>query len=412
MYPETLGDSIDNCTELPNLQLFDFSQDLRFSLSSGKRFGPIRIAFKTFGKLNAQKSNAVLVFPTLTATPQVAGEEIGGKEFGGWWQEIVGKGKAIDTEKFFVVCPDHFGGCYGSTGPSNKNPDTGKEFGLSFPAFFTKDIVNCAFELLKHLGIAQLQAVAGGSLGGLLALEFSAANKGFAKNAFILGASHKVSAMAIALNHIARQAIMLDPGWNSGNYYGKGFAEGEFPKAPSKTSVLRGTESSSFPMFATAKGFPAKGLSIARQIGHISYLNHALLEQKFGRSEIGRQRKYVSLPLQYQIEGYLDYQGEKFCKRFDANSYIYLSKAIDSFDLEKEFGCLRNIFTGNRTKFEIISIASDILFPSADSKELHNAIKESGAKSYFHLIDSEKGHDAIFLENGKIGKIIEKKINK
>lgn len=380
MYPETLGDAIDNCTEIPDLRFFDFSKDLRFSLSGGKRFGPVRIAFKTFGKLNAQKNNAVLVFPTLTATPQVAGEEIGSKAYGGWWQEIIGKGKAIDTEKFFVVCPDHFGGCYGSTGPSSKNPDTGREFGLRFPAFFTKDIANCAFELLSHLGIKELHAVAGGSLGGLLALEFAAMHKGFARHAFILGASHKVSAMAIALNHIARQAIMLDLDWNDGNYYGK--------------------------------GFPEKGLSIARQIGHISYLNEAVLEQKFGRNEVGKLRKYVSLPMQYQVESYLNHQGEKFCKRFDPNSYIYLSKAIDAFDLEKEFGSLHNAFMGNATRFEIISISSDILFPSAGSKQLHNAIKESGAKSSFHLVESGNGHDAIFLENEKIGKIIKAKISK
>ena len=198
MYVDNLGDTIDSSVEIPNIKTVVFSKDLRFSLASGKRFGPIKIAYKTFGKLNKKGSNAVLVFPTLTATPQVASETIGGKAFPGWWQDIVGEGKAIDTKRFFVICADHFGGCYGSLGPSSINPDTGKEFGMSFPQFFIKDMVNCTSELLQHLGLRQVHAVIGGSLGGLLALEFAALHKGFAKNVIILGASDRVSSQAIA----------------------------------------------------------------------------------------------------------------------------------------------------------------------------------------------------------------------
>jgi homoserine O-acetyltransferase len=376
LHPDSLGDGIDSCTEIPNLKFFEFSKDLRFRLQSGKPFGPIKIAFKTFGKLNEERSNAVLIFPTLTATPQVAAENLNGDNFPGWWQDIVGKGKAIDTDKFFVICLDHFGGCYGSTGPSSKNPDTGKQFAMSFPTFFIGDMVNCSFELLKELGLRKLHAVAGGSLGGLLALQFVALHKSFAKHALILGASHRVSSQAIALNYIARQAIMLDPDWNSGDY--------------------------------SKSAFPEKGLSIARQIGHISYLNQAILEQKFGRSEVGKLRNYVSLPLQYQVESYLSYQGEKFCKRFDPNSYIYLSKAIDAFDLVKEFGSIENAFRGSKTEFTQIAISSDQLFPNSDSRQLHETLLAAGIKSSFHVIDSVKGHDAIFLENERIGKIIER----
>lgn len=376
LYVDSLGDSIDSCTEIPNLKFFEFSKDLRFRLQSGKPFGPIKIAYKTFGKLSEERSNAVLIFPTLTATPQVASEKVSGKSFSGWWQDIVGEGKAIDTDKFFVICLDHFGGCYGSTGPSSRNPDTGKQFGMLFPTFFIADMVNCCFELLRELGLRKLHAVAGGSLGGLLALQFVALHKGFAKHALILGASHRVSAQAIALNYIARQAIMLDPDWNNGNYNGG--------------------------------SFPVKGLSIARQIGHISYLNQAILEKKFGRSEVGKLRNYVSLPLQYQVESYLSYQGEKFCKRFDPNSYIYLSKAVDSFDLVKEFGSIENAFRGSKTEFSQIAISSDQLFPNSDSKQLHESLLKAGVKSGFHLVNSVKGHDAIFLENEAIGKIIER----
>jgi len=374
MYVDSLGDTIDSCTEIPNLQFFEFSKDLRFSLSSGKRFGPVKISFKTFGKLNKEKSNAVLIFPTLTATPQVASEQVDGKDFPGWWQDVVGEGKAIDTGKYFVICPDHLGGCYGSTGPSSKNPDTGNNYAMSFPPFFIRDMVNCSWELLHHLGVSKLHAVAGGSLGGLLALEFVTLHKNSVKHALLLGASHKVSTQAIALNHIARQAIFLDPYWNNGNYYGK--------------------------------AFPTRGLSIARQIGHISYLNQTVLEKKFGRQEVGKLRNFVSVPLQYQVESYLNHQGEKFCKRFDPNTYIYLSKAIDSFDLEKEFGSLENAFKGSPTKFTHIAISSDQLFPVQDSKQLHETLSGIGVSSSYNLIESGKGHDAIFLENERIGKII------
>jgi homoserine O-acetyltransferase len=373
---ENLGDSIDASTETPNPRFVEFSKDLRFELESGKRFGPVKIAFKAFGELNADKSNAVLIFPTLTATPQVAKEEISGKVFPGWWQGIVGKGKAIDPEKFFVICADHFGGCYGSTGPSSKNPDTGKPYGMKFPAFFLRDIVNCNWELLRQLGIEKLHAVAGGSLGGLLAMELAALHKNAAKHAIILGASHRISAQSIALNHLARQAIMLDPDWNNGNYYGK---------AP-----------------------PAKGLSIARQIGHISYLNPRIIQEKFGREEVGKLRHFVSVPMQYQVESYLNHQGEKFSKRFDANSYIYLSKAIDSFDIEREFGSLKNAFAGSKTKFTGIAITSDVLFPKEDAEEMNRQLKEAGVESRLHIVKSANGHDAIFTENEKIGKIIKK----
>jgi homoserine O-acetyltransferase len=379
LYPNSLGDSIDSCTEVPNLQKFTFSKDLRFRLASGKPFGPIEIAFKAFGKLNKEKSNAILVFPTLTATQQVAFESIKGKQFPGWWQDIVGEGKAIDTDKFFVICPDHFGGCYGSTGPSSKNPDTGKPFSMSFPPFFIRDMANCAAELLGHLDIEKVHAVAGGSLGGLLALEFCALNKDMAKHALILGASHHISSQAIALNHISRQAISLDPRWNNGNYYGG--------------------------------AFPEKGLSIARQIGHISYLNQGILEQKFGRDLVGKQRDFVSLPLQYQVESYLNHQGGKFSKRFDANSYIYLSKAIDAFDLRKEFGSVQNAFMESKTSFTHISISSDILFPTEDSRALHEMLLDANVKSAFHLVDTNRGHDAIFLENERIGKIVRNAIS-
>jgi len=379
LYIDNDGDGIDNCTGLPNLQFFEFGRDMRFRLASGKPFGPIKIAFKTFGKLNKGKSNAVLVFPTLTATPQVATEEINGKKFSGWWQDLVGEGKAIDLNKYFVICADHFGGCYGSTGPTFKNPDTAKRYASAFPTYFIKDMVNCVWELLKHLGVGKLHAIAGGSLGGLLALEFVALHKNAVKHALILGASHKVSAQVIALNHIARQAIMLDPDWNGGNFYGK--------------------------------AFPSKGLSIARQIGHISYLNQELLEEKFGREEVGKFRDFVSLPLQYQVERYLNHQGEKFCKRFDPNSYIYLSKAFDSFDLGKEFGSVQNAFDGSKTAFSLISISSDTLFPASGTEQLNAILLQRNIKSEHHIVKSNKGHDAIFLENEAIGKIIEEAIS-
>jgi len=371
----TIGDTIDAASEIPNVQTAVLSKDLSFQLESGRRFGPIEVAYKTFGELNRDKSNAVFVFPTLTATPQVASETVGGKVFPGWWQNMVGKGKAIDTEKFFVICADHFGGCYGSTGPSSKNPDNGHEFGLNFPGFFIRDMVNVSLLFLKHLGIWKLHAVVGASIGGLLALELVALKKNLAKNALILGASHKVSATYLALNYIARQAIMLDPQWNNGNYYGR--------------------------------GFPEKGLSIARQIGHISYLNHLLLESKFGRAPVNEKfRNHVSLDTQYRIESYLDYQGKKFCKRFDPNSYIYLSKAIDTFDLLREFGSIKNAFRGTGTKFTFITISSDNLFLPQDSMELHKELLGCNVNSSYNEVNSPKGHDGLFLETGELASLV------
>ncbi|MDP6670935.1 MAG: homoserine O-acetyltransferase [archaeon] len=372
---DDLGDTIGLDSELPNLQTAEFSKDLRFRLSSGKRFGPIKVVYKTFGKLNSDKSNAVFVFPTLTATPQVASETINGKTVPGWWQGIVGKGKAVDTEKFFVICADHFGGCYGSTGPGSINPDNGQEFGPRFPSFFIRDMAKVAIEFLKHIGIRKLYAVMGASIGGLLALETIVLKKNIAKKAIVVGASHAVSAQYLALNYIARQAIMLDPNWNSGNYYNK--------------------------------PFPTSGLSIARQIGHISYLNPAILGEKFGRQSVdGKFRDFVSLDLQYQIESYLDHQGKKFCKRFDPNTYIYLSKAIDTFDLGKEFGSLENAFRGTKTRLHFIAVSSDELFPKKETKDLHEKLISFGLASNYAEINSSKGHDGFFLEDEKLSPII------
>ncbi|MDD5148394.1 MAG: homoserine O-acetyltransferase [Candidatus ainarchaeum sp.] len=380
MPSEHIGDTIDSSTAVPGIQDFTFSKGLSFTLSIGKRFGPVNIAFKTFGELDPEKSNAVLVFPTLTATQQAATETIDGKTFSGWWPEIIGRKKPIDTEKFFVICADHFGGCYGSTGPSSKSPDTGKPYGMNFPPFFIRDMANCAAELVQHLGIRELHAMIGSSLGGLLALETIALFPGLSENAFIIGASNKISAEFIALNHIAREAIMLDPDWNNGNYYGK--------------------------------GFPSKGLSIARQIGNISYLNRALLDMKFGREAVGRRiRPFVStMELQYQVESYLDHQGTKFSKRFDANSYIYLSKAIDTFDIGKEFGSINNAFSRAETNVNLVSISSDVLFPPEEVEWLFDKFKKLGKKASYTKINSHLGHDGLFLENEKLGGIIRKKI--
>ncbi|MBN1941628.1 MAG: homoserine O-acetyltransferase [Candidatus Diapherotrites archaeon] len=371
-----IGDSIDASIAIPNIKNISFSKHLEFVLSTGKRFGPITIAYKTFGGLNNTKTNAVLVFPTLTATPQVATEKLNGSTFTGWWPEIIGSGKPIDTEKYFVICADHFGGCYGSTGPISTNPDTGKPFGTLFPSFFIRDMVNATVAFLRKIGLEKLHTVIGSSLGGLLALELLALYPNIAKNAFIIGASHKISAEYIALNHISRQAIMLDPAWNNGFYYGN--------------------------------SFPVRGLSIARQIGNISYLNRDLLDSKFGRETFGsRIRPFVStVDVQYQIESYLNHQADKFCKRFDPNTYIYLSKAIDTFDLKREFGGIENAFADCKTKTNFVSISSDLLFPSRDMLELHNALEKMGKHSTYAQIESMLGHDGLFLENEKLGKII------
>ncbi len=371
-----IGDTIDSAVELPGVQTAQVSRAFGFTLESGARFGPINVAYKAFGKLNKAKDNAVLVFPTLTATPQPASENLGKRALQGWWPEIVGQGKPVDTKKFFVVCPDHFGGCYGSTGPASKDPYTGTEYGLRFPGFFIKDMAKVTLGFLGKIGLHRLKAIVGASIGGLLTLQTVALQRNFAEKAIVLGASHKVSAHYLALNHIARQAIMLDPCWSFGRYHGK--------------------------------SFPEKGLSIARQIGHISYLNQLVLDQKFGRKPLGKFKDHVSLGLQYQVESYLDHQGKKFCKRFDPNSYIYLSKAIDTFDLEKDFGSIENAFSGSSTAFSFLSINSDQLFLPADTISLHKQLLAAGVKSSFNKILSPKGHDGLFLESKQIAPVIGK----
>jgi len=325
------------------------------------------IAYQTFGELNENKTNAILVFHALSGD-QFATEinTVTGKD--GWWSLTIGKNKAVDTNKYFVICANVLGGCMGSTGPKEINPATEKPYGLSFPVVTIKDMVSAQIHLLDYFGIKKTLAVIGGSMGGMQALQFCALypNRTFASIPIACAASH--SAQNIAFNELARQAIMADAEWDSGNY----LVSGKIPR---------------------------KGLAIARMAGHISYLSEQGLQNKFGRKLQKKTDLKFSFDADFEVESYLKYQGYAFVDRFDANSYLYITRAMDYFDLYKENnGNLSKAFENSKIKYCIISFSTDWLYPTAESKKIVIALNSIGAEVSFVEIVTNNGHDS-FLVN-------------
>ena len=336
-------------------------------LDCGKTINDFPLAYETYGTLNENKDNAILVFHALTGDQFVTGTNpVTNKE--GWWVTAVGPGKAIDTNKYFVIGANVIGGCMGSWGPSNNNKETNQPYGLDFPVITIKDIVKAQESLLDYLGIKKLLCATGGSMGGMQLLQFCATfpDKTFSAIPIACSASH--SAQNIALNELARQAIMADPVWNGGKYF------------------LKNTQ-------------PKNGLAVARMVGHISYLSDQGMQEKFGRKLQEKADYEFSFNADFQVESYLRHQGNTFVERFDANSILYITRAMDYFDLSKQFkGGLVEAFKKQKTKFLVISFSSDWLYKTKENKDIVIALNASGADVSYSEIVTDKGHDSFLVD--------------
>ena len=357
-------------------QYFTFAGDEPFRLESGAQLGPVTLAYETYGQLNADRSNAILIAHALSGSAHAAGYHSPEDDRPGWWDECIGPGKAFDTDRFFVICSNVLGSCYGSTGPMSDDPATGKPYGLSFPVVTIGDMVKAQVKLLDHLGIERLLSVAGGSMGGMQALEWAAHHPGRVASAIPIATTARHSPMLIAFSEVGRQAIYADPAWNHGDYYDK-----------------------------AAK--PDAGLAVARMVGHITYLSEESMHRKFGRRLRGREKYGYEFQTEFEVESYLTYNGNNFTRRFDANSYLYVTKALDYFDLVDQHGTLVNAFEGSTdTKFLVISFTSDWLYPSYHSKELVSALTGAGCDVTYLDIESTWGHDAFLLEVETMTKLL------
>lgn len=384
-----------------------------FKLESGKILSHVRIEYEMYGKMNPDKSNVILICHALTGDAHAAGFHAGDKK-PGWWNILIGPNKAFDTERYCIVCSNIIGGCKGSTGPSSINPETGKPYGISFPILTIADMVNAQKKLVEHLGVKQLFAVAGGSMGGMQVLQWTISYPEMVKKAIAIATTASTTPQQIAFGAIGRKAITDDPKWNEGNYYGK--------------------------------KIPAQGLALARMIGHITYLSDASMQKKFGRAQQEKEGPDLSkthleassktssetLPetflkvssedsletssetfseiftdsfSNFQVESYLNHQGDTFTKRFDANSYLYITKAVDFFDLS-ENGSLIEGFSGVTAKYLVISITSDWLYPPYQSQEIVSALTANGVDAKYEEIRSQYGHDAFLLEEGQFNYLI------
>jgi homoserine O-acetyltransferase len=362
----SLADPLKEANE-PSSAVARFGPDTPLLMDCGVLLEHWQIAYQTYGSLNAAHSNAVLVCHALTGDQHVASRNpITGK--GGWWVSMIGPGKPIDTDRFFVICANVLGGCTGTTGPASTDPETGKPWGLSFPMVTIRDMVRAQAALIDSLGIETLFCVAGGSMGGMQVLQWAASYPGRVFSALPLATAAKHSAQNIAFHEVGRQAVMADPDWRGGRY------------------LEEGTR-------------PSKGLSVARMGAHITYLSEPALHRKFGRKLQDREAPTFSFDADFQVESYLRYQGISFVERFDANSYLYVTRAMDYFDLAADHdGVLAKAFSGTKTRFCVASFTSDWLFPTVDSRAIVHALNAAGASVSFVELESDKGHDAFLLE--------------
>jgi homoserine O-acetyltransferase len=354
-------------------------------LDSGERLGPITLAYETYGKLNDERDNAILALHALSGDAHAAGISaddnaisaadtgFGAKDSAsvnrkklGWWDNMIGPGKAIDTNHYYVICSNILGGCRGSTGPSSINPATGRPYGLSFPMVTVRDMVNAQKQLIDHLGVKRLLSVVGGSLGGMQALQWAVSYPDIVESCIPIATAARLSAQGIAFNEVGRQAIMADQNWHGGDYWGK--------------------------------NTPIPGLAVARMLGHITYLSDESMRNKFGRRLRGKEKYGFDFSTDFEVESYLRHQGESFIHRFDANSYLYITKAIDYFDLAEGHDGLAAAFRNVKARFLVIAFSSDWLYPPYQSKEIVKALKANGIDVSYCEIPSSYGHDAFLLE--------------
>lgn len=342
----------------------------------GLSLGPLSLAYETYGRLSPDKDNAILILHALTGDAHATRSDPESDSKPGWWEALIGPGKGIDTSRYFVICSNVLGGCMGSSGPSSINPKTGKPYSLSFPMVTVGDMVKAQKRLIDHLGIERLLAVVGGSMGGMQVLEWAVRYPRRVLSAIPIATTARHSAMAIAFNEVARQAIMKDRNWNNGDYYG-------------------GPQ-------------PDHGQAVARMIGHVTYLSDLALRQKFDRNLQDRCEIAYGLETDFQVESYLQHQGEKFVSRFDANSLLYLSKAADYFDLAGSHGngSLAKAFSKTWSNFLVASFTSDWLYPTSQSKAMVQAMKKNNLQVSFCEIDTDYGHDSFLVDNPDLSELV------
>ena len=370
MTHETLGSNAEAGASVglvvtQNVRLFDEESPL--VLESGETLAPVDVAYETYGELNAERSNAIVFCHALTGDAHAAGHH-GGPKTEGWWDSMIGPGKPVGTNEYFVICSNLLGGCSGTTGPSSIDPATGKPYGLRFPHFSVRDLVEVQRALLRKLGIEKLYAGVGGSLGGMQILQWALDHPDEMKNALLICATSRLTPENIAFSSVARNAIMRDVNFQNGDYYGTGCE-------------------------------PDSGLAVARMLAHITYLSGEALETKFGRErrEAKGQAQGPTFGIDFQIESYLDHQGEKFLKRFDANTYLYLSRVMDYFDPFADEDAVVEGLRENPTRFLVVSFDTDWRFSTSHSLEIARVLEEAGCNSLREEIASPWGHDSFLL---------------
>ena len=349
----------------------DYTHAEPFTFRGGQVLPGFSLRYETYGELNAARDNAIVVCHALSGDHHCAGWHSPADRKPGWWNNLIGPGKAVDTRRFFVVCANVLGGCQGSTGPSSLNPGTGRPYGAAFPPVTIPDMVRAQRLLLDHLGVAAVHAVIGGSMGGMLALQFAIEYPRLVRRVLAMATTGRESAQAIAFNEVGRQAIMQDPAWNRGDY-----ALGEGPRV---------------------------GLAIARMMAHITYLSDASMDRKFGR----RKRRAAdtepsAFDVQFEVEGYLRHQGQSFINRFDANTYLYITRALDQFDLEEAAGSLEAAFAPVEAETLIVGFTSDWLFPPEQNRALALALLRAGKRASYAELATDLGHDSFLLESEEL----------
>jgi len=369
------ADSILREADEPHSQVARFGADKPLKLDGGVMLSPYQVAYQTYGELNADRSNAILICHALTGDQHVHNvHPVTGKP--GWWDSLVGPGLPIDTDRFFIISSNVLGGCLGTSGPASKDPKTGEAYGLSFPVVTIRDMVRAQAALLDHLGIERLLSVIGGSMGGMQVLQWAVSFPERIFSALPIATAARHSAQNIAFHEVGRQAVMADPDWRDGKYLAQGTS-------------------------------PRRGLAVARMAAHITYLSDAALHRKFGRRLQDRELPTFGFDADFQVENYLRYQGSSFVERFDANSYLYITRAMDYFDLAAEHGdVLANAFRNLKARICVISFTSDWLFPTEESRDIVHALNAAGAPVSFAEIETDKGHDAFLLDEPELFGIV------
>ncbi len=356
-------------------QYYTFAEDEPMRLDSGEVLGPITVAYETYGRLNRERNNAILILHALSGDAHAAGYHSREKPDTGWWDDCIGPGKAFDTDKYFIICSNVIGGCQGSTGPGSVNPATDQPYGLTFPVITIGDMVRAQRHLIDHLGIDKLLAVAGGSMGGMQVLQWTVSYPERVRAALPLATTARHSPMLIAFSEVGRQAIYADPNWNGGDYYNG-------PR-------------------------PNGGLAVARMVGHITYLSEESMHHKFGRRLQEREHFGYDFDTDFAVEGYLRYKGSRFTERFDANTYLYVTKAMDYFDLSNSHGSLVEAFErSGSVMYLVVSFTSDWLYPAYHSREMVSALTTVGADVTYCHLQSTWGHDAFLLEVDTMTRLI------